>query len=155
MTRTCNEWPLAYETTHKTFKIMETNKNFEVIDQMFAAVLSANESEETIKALRPKAEEAVQELLRELGKPSHFTGIIPYHGFKIRIQRPKSFTWELNNQIDDPQIAYYKAMSKQYDELNTQLKAKRREMKGVAETLAVKYPNSESIKTGFTIALMS
>ena len=45
-------------------------------------------------------------------------------------------------------------MSRQYDEMNTQLKAKRREMKGIAETLALKYPNSESVKTGFSIALM-
>ena len=134
---------------------METNKKFEVIDQMFAAQLTANESEELIASLRPKAEEAVKELLKELGKPSNFTGVIEYHGFKIRIQRPKTFTWELNTQIkDDPQLTYYKAMNKQYEELNTQLKAKRREMKGVAETLAVKYPNSESIKSGFTIALM-
>ena len=135
---------------------METNKKFEVIDQMFAAQLTANESEELIASLRPKAEEAVKELLRELGKPSNFTGVIEYHGFKIRIQRPKTFTWELNTQIkDDPQLTYYKAMNKQYEDLNTQLKAKRREMKGVAETLAVKYPNSESIKSGFTIALLS
>ena len=123
---------------------------------MFAAQLTANESEELIASLRPKAEEAVKELLRELGKPSNFTGVIEYHGFKIRIQRPKTSTWELNTQIkDDPQLTYYKAMNKQYEDLNTQLKAKRREMKGVAETLAVKYPNSESIKSGFTIALMS
>ena len=117
-------------------------------------MLTANESEERIKNLRPHAEAAVKELLRQLGKPPRFTGTIEYHGFKIRIQRPKSFTWELNTQIDDPQIAYYKAMSRQYDELNMQIKAKRREMKGIAETLALKYPNSESIKSGFSIALM-
>ena len=125
-----------------------------VIDQMFAAQLTANESNELIESLRPQAEEAVKELLRQLGKPKNFTGIVEYHGFRIRVQRPKSFTWELNTQIDDPQIAYYKAMCKQYDEINTQLKAKRKEMKGIAETLAVKYPDSESIKTGFTIAVM-
>ena len=121
---------------------------------MFAAQLSMNESEETIKALRPKAEEAVQELIAERGLPKNFTGVIPYNGFKIRVQRPTSFTWELNNQIDDPQLAYYKAMSKQYDELNTKLKGMRKEMKGISENLAIKYPNSESIKPGFTIALL-
>ena len=125
-----------------------------VIDQMFAAQLTANESNELIESLRPQAEDAVKELLRQLGKPKNFTGIVEYHGFRIRVQRPKSFTWELNTQIDDPQIAYYKTMCKQYDEINTQLKAKRKEMKGIAETLAVKYPDSESIKTGFTIAVM-
>ena len=133
---------------------VENQIDLNVIDRMFAAVLAANENEETIKSLRPQAEEAVKELLRQLGKPPRFTGTIEYHGFKIRIQRPKSFTWELNTQIDDPQIAYYKAMSRQYDELNMQIKAKRREMKGIAETLALKYPNSESIKSGFSIALM-
>ena len=125
-----------------------------VIDQMFAAQLTANESNELIESLRPQAEEAVKVLLLQLGKPKNFTGIVEYHGFRIRVQRPKSFTWELNTQIDDPQIAYYKAMCKQYDEINTQLKAKRKEMKGIAETLAVKYPDSESIKAGFTIAVM-
>ena len=34
---------------------------YEVIDRMFAAVLSANESEATIKALRPQVEKAVRE----------------------------------------------------------------------------------------------
>jgi hypothetical protein len=133
---------------------VESSIDLNVIDRMFAAVLTANESEETIKTLRPQAEEAVRELLRQLGKPSRFTGVIDHHGFKIRIQRPKTFTWELNTRIDDPQIAYYKTMSRQYDELSTRLKAKRREMKGIAETLALKYPDSESVKTGFTIALM-
>ena len=36
---------------------METNKKYQVIDQMFSAVLSANESEATIKALRPQVED--------------------------------------------------------------------------------------------------
>ena len=36
-----------------------------VIDQMYAAQMSMNESEETINALRPQAEEAVKELLRQ------------------------------------------------------------------------------------------
>ena len=35
--------------------------NLEVIDQMFSAVLSANESKERIDALRPQVEEAVIE----------------------------------------------------------------------------------------------
>ena len=63
-------------------------QNYQVIDQMFSAVLSANESEETIKALRPQVEEAVQALIEERGLPRNFTGIIEYHGFKIRVQQP-------------------------------------------------------------------
>ena len=62
--------------------------NFEVIDQMFAAQLSANESEETIKALRPQVEEAVKELIRQQGKPKNWTGTLEYHGFKIVVSRP-------------------------------------------------------------------
>jgi len=46
--------------------------NYEVIDQMFAAVLSANESEATIKALRPQVEQAVQALIEERGLPKNF-----------------------------------------------------------------------------------
>ena len=37
--------------------------NLEVIDQFFSAQLSANESEATLKALRPQVEQAVDELL--------------------------------------------------------------------------------------------
>ena len=61
--------------------------NYEVIDQMFSAVLSQNESKERIEALRPQVEEAVKELLRELGKPANFTGIIEYHGFTIALMQ--------------------------------------------------------------------
>ena len=71
---------------HKTQSKIMTN-NYEVIDQMFSAVLSQNESKERIKALRPQVEEAVKELLRELGKPANFTGIIEYHGFTIALMQ--------------------------------------------------------------------
>ena len=64
--------------------------NLEVIDQFFAAQLSANECEETIKALRPQVEEAVKELMRKQGKPKNWTGTIEYHGFKIVVSRPTS-----------------------------------------------------------------
>ena len=50
--------------------------NFDVIDQMYSAVLSANENESTIKALRPQVEEAVRELIRRRGLPTTYTGII-------------------------------------------------------------------------------
>ena len=39
--------------------------NLEVIDQFFSAQMSANESEATLKALRPQVEEAVKELIRD------------------------------------------------------------------------------------------
>ena len=128
--------------------------NLEVIDQMFAAQMSMNDSEETIKALRPQVEIAVQELLRQQGKPKNWTGIMEYHGFKIRVQRPKSYTWELNNSLDDPQLDYYKQLHGYYTQLQSQVKEARADLKRTAERLEKAHPNSESIKYGFTVAVM-
>jgi len=127
---------------------------YEVIDQMFAAVLSANESEATIKALRPKVEEAVQTLIEERGLGKNFTGIIPYNGFNIRVQRPKSYTWEKNNQIQGPEIEFYKQLHGYYEQLQDNVKEARADLKRTAEKLEKAHPDSESIKYGFTIALM-
>ena len=128
--------------------------NLEVIDQMFAAQMSMNDSEETIKALRPQVEIAVQELLRQQGKPKNWTGIMEYHGFKIRVQRPKRYTWELNNSLDDPQLDYYKQLHGYYTQLQSQVKEARADLKRTAERLEKAHPNSESIKYGFTVAVM-
>ena len=130
-------------------------QNYQVIDQMFSAVLSVNESEETIKALRPQVEEAVQALIEERGLPRNFTGIIEYHGFKIRVQRPTSYTWEKNNNIQDPSLDYYKQLHGYYTKLQDDVKEARADLKRTAEKLAKTYPNSESIKHGFTVALMA
>jgi hypothetical protein len=129
-------------------------KNYEVIDQMYAIQISMNEREELIKSLRPKAEEAVKELIREQGLPSNYTGMIPYHGFQIRVQRPKTYTWEQNAHIKDATLDYYKSLHAMAEQLNNDLKKRRAEMKGVAKSLELAYPNSESIKHGFTIALL-
>ena len=40
--------------------------DFSVIDQMFSAMLSQNESKATVDALRPKVEKAVRELISVL-----------------------------------------------------------------------------------------
>ena len=122
---------------------------------MFAAQLSANESEATIKALRPQVEVAVQELIRQQGLPRNYTGIIEYHGIKIRVQRPKSYTWELNNQIQDPSLDYYKQLHGYYEQLQENVKEARADLKRTAEKLAKAHPDSESIKHGFTIAIMA
>ena len=61
--------------------------NIEVIDQFFSAQLSMNESEETLKALRPQVEQAVQELIRQQGKPANYTSTLEYHGFTIAIMK--------------------------------------------------------------------
>ena len=131
-----------------------TQIDLSVIDQMFAAQVSANESEATIQSLRPQVEEAVRELIRQQGLPANYTGFIEYHGFKIRVQRPKSYTWEQNNQIKDPALDYYKSLHAISEQLNSDLKKRKAEMKGIAKSLELAYPNSESIKHGFSIALM-
>ena len=129
--------------------------NYGVIDQMFSAQVSANESEETIKALRPQVEEAVQALIAERGLPKNYTGTIEYHGFKIVVRRPKSYTWEQNNHIQDPNLAFYKQMHEYYEQLQTNLKDTRADMKRVGEKLEKAHPDSESIKYGFTVALIA
>ena len=122
---------------------------------MFAAVLSANESEATIKALRPQVEEAVQALMREQGKPKGWTGTIEYHGFKIVVSRPKSYTWEQNNQIQDANLDYYKRLHGYYEQLQENVKEARADLKREAEKLAKAHPDSESIKVGFRLAFLA
>lgn len=122
---------------------------------MFAAQLSANESEATIKALRPQVEKAVQELMREQGKPKGWTGTIEYHGFKIVVSRPKSYTWEQNNQIQDANLDYYKRLHGYYEQLQENVKEARADLKRAAEKLAKAHPDSESIKVGFRLAFLA
>lgn len=131
--------------------------DFSVIDQMFAAQLSMNQSKEELDALRPKVEEAVRELIRQQGKPASYTGIIEYHGMKIRVQRPRSFTWELNTNEEvtsDPNHGIYLQQLDIQRRINEQLKDMRADVKRTAEKLAQAHPNSESIKHGFTIAFV-
>lgn len=125
-----------------------------VIDQFFAAQVSANESEATIKALRPQAEIAVRELMRQQGKPKGWTGTIEYHGFKIVVSRPKTCTWELNNQIQDVNLDYYKQQHALYEQLNNDLKDLQADMKRTSEKLEKAHPDSESIKHGFRLAFL-
>jgi len=147
------ERPFTSKSLHKIFAKM-SKIDLSVIDRMYSAMLSVNESEETIKALRPQVEEAVKELIRQQGKPTNFTGILEYHGFHIRVQRPTSYTWELNTQIQDANLDYYKRLHMMYMQLQTDVKDVRADLKHTAEKLAKAHPNSESIKRGFTIAIM-
>ena len=117
--------------------------------------MSANESQERIEALRPQVMEAVEELIRQKGLPRKFTGVIEYHGFKIRVQRPKSYTWEKNNQITGYDIDFYKQLHDYYEQLQDNVKEARADLKRAAEKLEKAHPDSESIKLGFTIALMA
>ena len=126
--------------------------NFEVINQMYAATIAANENKAIIDALRPEAEKAVQELLKQQGKPASFSGTIEYNGIKIVVRRPTSYTWEKNNSVQDDNIAYYKQLHACYEQLQTDVKELRADLKRTAEKLAKAHPNSDSIKHGFVIA---
>ena len=130
-------------------------KNYEVIDQFFAAQVACNESEATLKNLRPQVEAAVRELIKEQGKPSNFTGTIEYHGFKIVDSRPKSFTWEKNTNpavTSDPNHAIYLQQLALQEQIAAQLKDMRADLKRTAEKLEKAHPESESIKHAFHIA---
>ena len=131
------------------------NIDLTVIDQMFAAITAANENDATIDTLRPKVEEAVRELIRQRWLPRTFTGVLEYHGFHIRVQRPTSYTWEQNTQIQDENLEYYKRLHGMYEQLKADVKDARADLKRKAEKLAKKYPDSESIKQGFTVAIMA
>ena len=129
-------------------------KDYSVIDQMYSAILSQNENEATIKALRPQVEQAVTALIAERGLPRNFTGMLDYHGFKIRVQRPTSYTWEQNNQIEDTNLDFYKQLHAYYTQLQDNVKEARADLKRAAEKLAKAHPDSDSIKHGLTVALM-
>ena len=125
---------------------------------MFAAQLSANESEATIKALRPQVEEAVRELIKQRGLPANYTGMIPYHGFQIRVQRRKSYTWEKNTNpaiTSDPNHSIYLQQLDLQKRMSDQLKDMRADIKRTAEKLAQAHPDSESIKYGLTVAIIA
>ena len=126
--------------------------NFEVINQMYAATIAANENKAIIDALRPEVEKAIQDLLKQQGKPASFTGTIEYNGIKIVVRRPTSYTWEKNNSVQDDNIAYYKQLHACYGQLQTDVKELRADLKRTAEKLAKAHPNSDSIKHGFVIA---
>ena len=131
--------------------------DFSVIDQMFSAMLSQNESKATIDALRPKVEAAVKELIRQRGLPKNFTGTIEYNGINIRVQRPRSYTWEHNYNPDvtgDPNHAIYLQQLELQKRMCEQLKDMRADVKRTAKKLADAHPASESIKRGFTIAFV-
>ena len=130
-------------------------KNYEVIDQFFAAQVVCNESEETLKSLRPPVEAAVRELIKEQGLPSNFTGTIDYHGFKIVVSRPKSYTWEKNTNpavTSDPNHAIYMQQLALQEQIAAQLKDMRADLKRTAEKLEKAHPDSDSIKHSFRLA---
>ena len=147
--------PLARHEHKQRRTIMKTN--FEVIDQFFAAQVACNESEATLKALRPQVEQAVQALIKEQGKPADFTGTIEYHGINIVVSRPKSFTWEKNTRPEvtaDPNHAIYLQQLALQEQMAAQLKDLRADLKRTAEKLEKAHPESESIKHSFRLAFV-
>ena len=132
--------------------------NFEVIDQFFSAQLSANESKERMDALRKDVEAAVRELMRQRGLPKTFTGTLEYHGFKIIVSQPKSYTWEQNTNpaiTSDPNHAIYLRQIELQEQANQQLKDIRADVKRTAEKLAAAHPDSESIKRSLRLAFIA
>ena len=131
--------------------------NYDVIDQFFAAQVACNESEATLKTLRPQVEEAVQALIEERGLPKNYTGTLEYHGFKIVVSRPKSFTWEKNTNpaiTSDPNHAIYLQQLALQEQMAAQLKDMRADLKRTAEKLEKAHPESESIKHAFRLAFV-
>jgi len=130
----------------------------DVIDQYFSAQLSANESKERMDAMRKDVEAAVQELIRQRGLPRTFTGTLEYHGFKIVVSRPTSYTWEQNNKptiTSDPNHAIYLQQLDLQRRINDQLKDMRADIKRTAEKLAAAHPDSESIKRTMRLAFIA
>ena len=120
--------------------------------------MSMNESEETLKTLRPQVEEAVKELIRQQGKPKNWTGTIDYHGFKIVVSRPKSYTWEQNTNEEvtsDPNHAIYLQQLELQKRMADQLKDMKADVKRTAEKLEKAHPESDSIKRGFRLAFLT
>ena len=131
--------------------------NFEVINQMYAATIAANENKAIIDALRPQVEKAVQALIAERGLPRTFTGTIEYNGIKIVVRRPKSFTWEKNTNpaiTSDPNHAIYMQQLALQEKMAAELKDMRADLKRTAEKLEKAHPESESIKHAFRIAFV-
>ena len=132
--------------------------NFDIIDQFFSAQLSANESKERMDALRKDVEAAVRELMRQRGLPKTFTGTLEYHGFKIIVSQPKSYTWEQNTNpaiTSDPNHAIYLRQIELQEQANQQLKDIRADVKRTAEKLAAAHPDSESIKRSLRLAFIA
>ena len=130
--------------------------NYEVINQMYAATIAANENKAIIDALRPEVEKAVQDLLKQQGKHASFTGTIEYNGIKIIVSRPKSFTWEKNTNpaiTSDPNHAIYMQQLALQEKMAAELKDMRADLKRTAEKLEKAHPESESIKHAFRLAI--
>jgi len=137
---------------------MDKKIDFSVIDQFFSAQLSANESKERMDVLRKDVEAAVRELMRQRGLPKTFTGTLEYHGFKIIVSQPKSYTWEQNTNpaiTSDPNHAIYLRQLELQEQANQQLKDIRADVKRTAEKLAAAHPDSESIKRSLRLAFIA
>ena len=136
-------------------KPVQTTSNYPVIDQFFAGQIAANESNATMDSLREDVKQAVEAIIAEEGLGKNFTGTIEYHGIKIVVSRPKSFTWEKNTNpaiTSDPNHAIYLQQLALQEQMAAQLKDMRADLKRTAEKLAAAHPDSDSIKRGFRLA---
>lgn len=173
VTRTCNEWPLAYETEHKTFKTMQNIIDANLLAQMASDQIEVNEVVNILDGMYQQMpcddpEDRDYQLLvaanrlykandAEVSKFKNWTGTIEYHGFKIVVSRPKTFTWEQNTNpavTSDPNHAIYLQQLALQEQINAQLKDMRADVKRTAEKLEKAHPESESIKRGFRLAFV-
>ena len=128
----------------------------QVVDQNDAAQDEVAQDEAVEDDPDAAVEEAVQALIAERGLGKSFTGTIEYHGFKIVVSRPKSYTWEKNTNpaiTSDPNHAIYVQQLALQEQIAAQLKDMRADVKRTAEKLAKAHPDSDSIKHSYRIAL--
>lgn len=63
------------------------NVKIDVLDQMHEATMIVNEQKKVMDANRKEMERAIARELRRQKLPKNYTGELPYHDYKIRIQR--------------------------------------------------------------------
>ena len=151
VTRTCNEWPLQHETTHKTFATMKKNNqkapvsgNYMAIDELIEQTSINRLSSKRIKQLRKQAQKEAEQLYKDqdwqIGKD------MPYNDATIRLYVEKVVTWEKNYQIQDSLLDLYRSQQEHIDWLEKQLSNAKAKAKETSNDLERAYPNSESIK---------
>jgi len=145
------------ETNNSNKSNNPKQNNYDVIDRYFTAQIAVNQSKEELDAMLPKVKEAVKALIAEKGYGRNWTGTIDYHGFKIVVSRPRSYTWEKNTNpsvTSDPNHAIYVQQLALQEQIAAQLKDMRADVKRTAEKLEQAHPESESVKRGFRIAFV-
>jgi len=123
--------------------------------------LSADHVQKILRSINKSRQNAEWIFLQKLYLCSGFpiNRLAPAIIFKP-VKRPQTRSNDIkpfnhyDNHIQDTNLDHYKALHQMYTQLNDDLKELRADMKRTGEKLAKAHPNSESIKFGFTIAVM-